>query len=160
MSPTGRREGERTLIMSVPRLHRFFRAAAGLDVDKDDLKRYSDFVHARLYDLLVMAEATAKANGRDVIESWDLPITKGLQECSHQFAKLDHEIELQPILDRLAEAPQLDLTTTEETDRRLPLVAGGLSVALARSFAIIDPKLVNPSTADWNRAFALFDVLL
>ena len=160
MSPTGRREGERTLIMSVPRLHRFFRAAAGLDVDKDDLKRYSDFVHARLYDLLVMAEATAKANGRDVIESWDLPITKGLQECSHQFVRLDHEIELQPILDRLAEAPQLDLATTEETDQRLPLLAGGLSVGLARSFTIIDPKLVNPSTSDWQRAFALFDMLL
>jgi Domain of unknown function (DUF1931) len=93
--------------MSVPRLHRFFRAAAGLDVDTDDL-------HARLYDLLVMAEATAKANGRDVIESWDRPITKGLQECTHQFVRLDHEIELQPILDRLAERP----STTWRPPRR------------------------------------------
>ena len=54
MSPTGRREGERPLIMSVPRRRRFFRAAAGLDVENDNLKRYSDFVHARLYDLLVV----------------------------------------------------------------------------------------------------------
>jgi hypothetical protein len=160
VNPTGRLEGERTLIMSVPKLERFFRAVAGLDVDKDDLKRYSNFIHAKLYDLLLMAVATAKANGRDVIEPWDLPITKGLQERIHQFTRLDQEIELQPILDRLAEAPQLDLATSQETDHRLPLVAGGLSVGLARSFTIIDPKLVNPSTAHWQRAFAVFDLLL
>ncbi len=148
------------LIMSVPKLKRFFRAASGLDVDKDDLKRYSDFIHAKLYDLLVMAEATAKANGRDIIQPFDLPITKGLQERIHQFVKLDEAIELQPILDRLAEAPQLDLATDDDTDQRLPLVAGGLSVGLARSFTIIDPKLVNPSTGHWQRAFELFDLLL
>ena len=102
--------------------------ASGLDVDEDDLKRYSDFIHAKLYDLLVMAEATAKANGRDIIQPFDLPITKGLQERIHQFVKLDEAFELQPILDRLAEAPQLDLATDDDTDQRLPLVAGGLSV--------------------------------
>jgi hypothetical protein len=146
--------------MSVPKFERFFRAASGLDVDKDDLKRYSDFLHTKLYDLLVMAEAAAKANGRDIIQPWDLPITKGLQRCIHQFVKLDEAIELRPILDRLAEAPQLDLATHSDTDNRLPLVAGGLSVALARSFTIIDPKLVNPSTEHWQRAFELFGLLL
>src|ERR1700759_4268740 len=122
MSPTSRREGERTLIMSVPRLHRFFRSAAGLDVDKDDLKRYSDFVHAKLYDLLLMAEATAKANGRDIIQHWDLPITKGLRDPPHRSENPAETIELQPLLDRLAEAPQLDLATDDDTDRHLPLV--------------------------------------
>ena len=102
-------------------------AASGLDVDKDDLKRYSDFIHAKLYDLLLMATATAKANGRDIIQPWDLPITKGLQERIHEFVKLDEAIELQPILDRLAEAPQLDLATDDDTDQHLPLVAGGLT---------------------------------
>jgi hypothetical protein len=146
--------------MSVPRLERFFRAASGLDVDKDDVKRYSDFVHAKLYDLLVMAESTAKANGRDIIQPWDLPITKGLQERIHQFLKLDEAIELHPILDRLAEAPQLDLAIDDDTVQRLPLVAGGLSVALACSFGIIQPGLRNPSTEHWRRAFRLFDLLL
>ena len=31
-------------VMSIARFERFFRAAAGLDVDKNDRKRYSDFV--------------------------------------------------------------------------------------------------------------------
>ena len=111
-------------VMGIPRFERFFRAAADVDVDKDDLKRYSDFVHDRLYDLLMLAEANAKANGRDVIEPWDLPITKGLQECSHEFEKLEQDIELEPFLAHLAAQPQLDLAisdeTTQQSSRRLP----------------------------------------
>ena len=44
-------------IIGVPRFDRFFRSAAGLDVDKDDLKRYNDFVHHKLHDLLMMGQA-------------------------------------------------------------------------------------------------------
>jgi hypothetical protein len=33
-------------------------------------------------------------------------------------------------------------------------------VALAHSFKIIEPGLKNPQTAHWERAFALFDLLL
>jgi uncharacterized protein DUF1931 len=44
-------------------------------VDKTDLKRYGDFVHRKTYDLLLMAQAKPKANARDVIEPFDLPIT-------------------------------------------------------------------------------------
>ncbi|MFD8274682.1 DUF1931 family protein [Streptomyces flaveolus] len=38
------------------KFERFFRAAAGLDVDGNDLKRYGDFVDAQLYDLPVVVE--------------------------------------------------------------------------------------------------------
>jgi Domain of unknown function (DUF1931) len=67
---------------------RFFRIAAGLDVDKQDLKRYSDFINRKLHDLLVRAEAVAKANGRVVIEPCDL----GLQESIHEFENIDKQI--------------------------------------------------------------------
>ncbi|MGZ3351115.1 MAG: DUF1931 family protein, partial [Xanthobacteraceae bacterium] len=40
-------------VMGVARFERFFRAAAGLDVDKEDLKRYADFVNRKIYDLLI-----------------------------------------------------------------------------------------------------------
>jgi hypothetical protein len=147
-------------VMGIPQFERFFRAAAGLDVDKSDLKRYSDFVHDEIHDLLIIGQATAKANVRDVIEAHDLPITKGLQEQIHEFRKLDEEIELQRLLEDLATRPLLDLTLAEETEGRLPLVAGGLSMALARSFKIIDTKLVNPQSVHWERAYRLFDLLL
>ncbi|WP_343908314.1 DUF1931 family protein [Nocardioides aquiterrae] len=146
--------------MGVPKFERFFRLAAGLDVDKEDLKRYSDFVGEKLYDLLVVAQANAQANGRDVIQPSDLPVTKGLQERIHEFRRLDEEVDLQPILVQLATWPPLDVTVSEETESRLPAVVGGLSVALARTFRILDPDLKNPQTTQWDRSSDLMSLLL
>jgi len=128
-----------THVMGVARFERFFRAAAGLDVDKEDLKRYADFVNRKIYDLLIRGEAVAKANGRDLIQPIDLPITKGMQENVHRFKEIDETIELRPILDRLIARPPLDLDLSEETEAELSAVGGGLSIALARTFKIIDP---------------------
>jgi Domain of unknown function (DUF1931) len=149
-----------TTVVNLPTFHRFFRGAAGLDVDKDDLKRYSDFIFRKIQDLLVMAQATARFNDRGMIEDWDLPITKGLQECVHAFEKMDEAIELQPLLGRLAAHPQLDLPYSEELERRLPLIAGGVSVALARAFKIVEPTLKHPAGEHWERIFRVFDTLL
>ena len=140
-------------IMGVARFERFFRVAADLGVDKDDLKRYNEFVHHKLYDLLIIGQGTARANDRGIIMPFDLPITKGLQESMHRFNNLDEDVELQPILEHLATLPALDLLVNEETQARLPAVAGGLSVALATTFKIIDPKLRNPQTTHWERSF-------
>jgi hypothetical protein len=146
--------------MGVARFERFFRTAARLDVDKQDLKRFSEFINHKIYDLLLRAEAAAKANGRDIIEPFDLPITKGLQESIHAFREMDETIELQPILDYLTARPPLDLAYSDATEARLPSIAGGLSVALARTFRIIDPDLKNPETKHWERCFRIFDLLL
>lgn len=146
--------------MGVPRFQRLFRAAAEVEVHKDDLKRFSDFVNHKLYDLLIRAEAAAKANSRDVIAPGDLPITKGLQESIHQFRKLDQEVEIDPILEQLASLPPLDLDYSEETRLQQPLIVGGLSVALARTFRLLDPKQKTPHTSQWERAFRIFDLLL
>lgn len=147
-------------VMGVARFERFFRAAAGLNVDKDDLKRFDDFVGQQVYDLLLIAQAAAKANRRDVVQPSDLPITKGLQESIHDFERIDQEVELQPILDQLAARPQLDLSLSEEVEARLPAIVGGLAVALARTLKIIDPDVKNPQSRHWERAFRIFDLLL
>lgn len=147
-------------VMGVSKFERFFRAAAGLDVDKSDLKRYNDFVNHKLYDLLLMARVAARANARDVIQPYDLPITKGLQESVREFDKLDAEIELVSIMDTLVARPPLEVDIGEEAETWLPRIAGGLSVALARTFKTIDPELTNPRTTHWNTAFRVFDLLL
>jgi hypothetical protein len=147
-------------IMGVARFERFFRAAAGLDVDKDDLRRYGDFVDQKVYDLLLVGQAAAKANSRDVVQPSDLPITKGLQESIHDFRRIDEEVELQPILDQLAARPPLDLSLGEDTEARLPAIVGGLSVALARTFRVVEPELKNPRTEHWERTFRVFHLLL
>jgi hypothetical protein len=146
-------------VMSATTFERFFRAAGGLDVDKGDLARYGEFVSSRILELLIAGMATANANGRDVIQPADLPITKGLQERIHEFQDLDEELELLPALERLIAWPP-DLIIGEKTEARLPLVAGGLSVALARLFTRVDPQLKNPQTRHWEQAFAIFELLL
>ena len=145
---------------AVARFQRLFRAAAGVDVDKNDLKRYDDFIDRKIYDLLLIGQAHAKANARDVIQPSDLPVTKGLQESIHAFRRLDEEIELRPILEELAKRPPLDLAVAEETEQALPEIAGGLTLALARAFTIIEPERRNPQTDQWVRVTALFDLLL
>jgi hypothetical protein len=147
-------------VMAVATFERFFRVAAGLDIDRNDLKRHSDFVHQKIHDLLIRGEANAKANVRDVIEPWDLPITKGLQERIHEFEKLNEDIEIEPILERLATWPQLPAELSRNTTAELPAIAGGLSVALAQAFTIIDAKVANPATEHWERAIRLFDLLI
>jgi Domain of unknown function (DUF1931) len=72
----------------ISKLERFFREAASL------VKRYEEFVTLKIGDLLLRGDANARANGRDIIQSHDLPITKGLQECIHVFEHLDKDIGL------------------------------------------------------------------
>lgn len=149
-----------TRVTSLAKFERLFRAAAGLDIDKKDFKRYRDFVNQKTYDLLIRGKAAAKANGRDIIEPCDLPITKGLQERIHEFRAIDQEIELRPILDYIASRRPLDLACSVETEAQLPRIVGGISVALARTFKITDPTLKNPQTMQWERAIRIFDLLL
>src|SRR3979409_2279534 len=127
-------------LMGIAKFEHFFRLAAGLDVDKSDLKRYSDFVNGKIHDLLLRGQAAAKANGRVIIEPFDPPITKGLQESIHDFRNIDEQIDLKPILDHLAALPPLDLAYSSETERRRPTIAAGINRGL--------PARVTRHTAD------------
>jgi Domain of unknown function (DUF1931) len=147
-------------VMGFTKFERFFRAAGEVSVDRDDLKRYLDFGNDALYDLLIIGQTTAKANLRDVIQPWDLPVTKGLQESMHAFERLDEEIELRPILESLAARPPLDMTLDVDTEARLPQLFGAVSVALARTFRLIDADIKAVHTVEWDRAFQLFRQLI
>jgi hypothetical protein len=147
-------------VTGATRFQRFFRVVAGFNVDKDDVRRYNDFVNQKVWDLLIIARATAKANGRDVILPADLPIARGLKQSIQDFAEMEGELQLEPLLDRLAVRPQLGVALDEETDRLLPRVVGGFSVALARSLRLINPDLENPSTGHWEQVLRVFDQLV
>jgi len=149
--------------MAVPgtaTFERLFREIASLDVDKSDLKRYQDFVRDKVADLLVIGEAHAKADQRDVVELRDLPITKGLQETIHDFREVSLAADTVRLLRDIVTVPQMDLSIADETDAALPELAGALTLALGRTFRILDPTLENPATDAWERAFRVFDLLL
>ena len=95
-----------------------------------------------------------------MIEPPYLPVAKGLQESVHKFEKLEEEIELVPLLGQLAARPPLEVAIAEDTQAMLPALAGGLSVALAHSFRIVDPETRNPQTHQWEVVFRVFDLLL
>ena len=128
-----------------------FRVAAELELGKADLERYEAFLDERVYSLLLRGEANAKWSGDLIIEPWNVPITAGLQECIHVFNKMDETIELQPILDRLEKRPPLGLVYSDDTEGMLPEIGGGLTVALARAFKILDPALKHPHSEHWDR---------
>jgi hypothetical protein len=90
------------------------------DVDKEDIKRYYEFVDQKVADLLLVAQHTAKANHRIAVEPRDFPITKGLQETIHAFEALDLDIGLERILEKTVPEPQMDLPYSAETGARLP----------------------------------------
>lgn len=146
--------------IGVAAFERFFREAASLDVDKADIARYEDFVRVKVADLLIVAQAKASADDRDVIELRDLPITKGLQETIHAFRRFDASGEFRRLLEQVTVRPPLDRAVSDEVDAALPEVAGGLSLALGRTFPIIDPDLRNPQTHHWERAIRVFNLLL
>lgn len=148
------------MVMAISQFERLFREAASLDIDKSDIKRLGDFVNQRLHDLLLLGQAAAKANGRDVIQFHDLPVTKGLQEQMHLFRDMDEDIGLGGILDHLAKLPSLDLAYSEAVEQRLPELAGGITISLAKVFKAVNPKLKNPASAEWEQVEKLYQILL
>ena len=148
------------MIMGVAQFERLFREAASLDIDKNDLKRLSDFLGKKIYDLLVVAERNAKYNGRDIIYEPDVPVTKGLQETIRDFEAMDVAVALEPVLDHLAGLPPLDLEVSEDVRALLPKLAGALVVAAARVLRELEPGLKNPQTEHWERLERVFDQLI
>ena len=147
-------------ILGQSRFQQFFRVSAGLHVDKNDLKRYRDFFNRKLYDMLVTGQTTARENLRDILLPADLPITKGLQQCMHEFQKIDTDIGLLSLLEEMEVVPPTDLALSKETETKLPQVAGGVSVALARTIRILDPGFKAPHSRDWEEAFGVMDLLI
>src|ERR1700691_450113 len=126
-------------VMGFVKFERFFRAAGGVGGDRDDNQRYLDFVNGAIYDLL---------------------ITKGLQESIHSFERLEEDIEIQPILEQLAARPPLDKALADDTAARLSPIFGGISVALARTFKLIDADVKAVHSEEWERAFSFFRLLI
>jgi hypothetical protein len=83
-----------------------------------------------------------------------------LQESAHAFRRVEEEIELGPILESLVARPPLDYALSEATQTRLPELFGGVSVALARTFKLVDADMKAVHSQEWDRAFSIFRLLI
>ncbi len=117
-------------VMGFHHLEELFRRSAGLDIKKGHAKEITDIVEQKLYDILLMGQKSAKYNGRDVIWKSDLPITKGMEESIARFKKLEQDLPVKDILERLATYPPL-IELEVELEESLPEIVGGLTLVLA-----------------------------
>jgi len=147
------------IVPGATHIETLFRRVAGIDLDKSDLSRVRRFVDGIVYDMLVIAVGRARANARDIIQPWDLPVGKGLQERIHEFRTYDVAVELEPLLKSLEKLPPLELDYSVEVEEFLPELIGGLTVALAHIFKVLEPGLKNPQTEHWEKAEAIFRLL-
>jgi hypothetical protein len=141
-----------------------FRRVASLDLDKTDVKRVYDTVDRLLRDLLARAEAVAQANGRDIMAPHDLPLTAGLDHNVDEFKRLvrtDPEFkDIRELVEKVAPLPPMDLGYSDELEREMPDVGGGLMVTIARTLRAIYPDLKQPQTREWEGLDAVFRVVL
>jgi len=146
--------------MGVSRLEQLFGKAGRLDGDKSARSRLSQFLNRKVADLLLAAQARAKADARDLIEARDPPITQGLQGSIQQIRKLDVALALGPIPGQPAELPPLEPDLTEKARQRLPEVVGVSVVRPAHTFPALDREVKNPETWHGQRAIEVSDPLL
>jgi hypothetical protein len=140
----------------IPVFQRFFRSVASIKIDKNDVRRFREFIDEEIDDIAISGRNSARWNSRDVVVAQDLPITKGVQERMREFDKLEEAREIRELLRQVVRQPPADVTFSDETEDLLPELFGGLSIALARSFRVVDPTASHPSPEHWNRVFTLF----
>ena len=147
-------------ISGVKKFEKLFRRVGSMDVDKNDIVRLNDFINKAIYRLLETGMKRAKENGRDVVWYSDLPITQGLESNIEEFRQVDEELDLSEILETIAGLPPLPLEIGVEIENELPNIAGGITIALIKSFKVINPTKKNPQTEDWNQVTKIFETLL
>ena len=98
---------------------------------------------------------------RDVIEPWDLPITKGLQESTHAFQRLEEEIESahSGVADGQAAALLRD-PGRGDRGQATAAVRRHQRLALARTFKLIDAELKAVHSEEWEGTFNLLRLLI
>ena len=148
------------MIIGYNRLKEFLRRSAGLDIDKNDMKRLTDLIGKKLNDLLVIGVRNASYNNRDIIMEPDLPLTKGFLEHMQDFRRYEESIELKPILDHLATYPPLERALSLEVEAMLPELAGTLAMLAGHAMKIIDPDVKNPRGDMWEKVLCLMESLL
>jgi hypothetical protein len=149
-----------TVPSGVPVFQRFFRSVGHVELDRNDVKRFRAFVDEMIDDIAITGRNAATSNGRDVIAPQDLPVMKGVQERMREFDGLDEADEIRGLLAQTVRRPPADVTFSEETEDVLVELFGGLAVALARTFRIVDPEVVDPGTEHWERVSTIFRQVL
>jgi len=118
-------------VVGVHKLEELFKESADLKIHKNKLKEVTDIIDKKFHDLLLIGEANAKYNGRDVIWYSDLPLTKAFRESMQKFEKLDSKLELDDVLEHIKTLPPI-YSIEISLEEKLTLIVGTLIYILAK----------------------------
>jgi hypothetical protein len=135
------------MVAGYNRVKDLLRRSAGIDIDKSDMKRLSDLIGGKLYDLLVIGVRNASYNSRDIIMEPDLPLTKAFLERMQDFRRYDEQIGLKEIFEQLSGYPPLERALSANVEAMLPGVAGTLAMLARETMKVIDPDVKNLDNA-------------
>ena len=142
------------------KIEQLFKKAAGMQLAKNKVAEVEEKVDQKLHEMLVVTEANAGYNNRDIIWYSDMPLTKAMRESMQKFVELEEALALQPILDRLAVHPPLKREMEAELEKKLPEIVGTLIYVLANITKAFSPKDNAVSEEELHRAFQVLDLTI
>jgi len=151
-------------VVGLPRLQALYRRFVGLDLDKGRASEVLEVAEKKLGDLFEVAAERARAEGREVVEWRDLPITKGLAATMERYERereklQDPRLDLGPILEFLSR-PLGGLEVSEEVREKLPSLAATMLLLVGYVVKLVDPGARKPSKQDIERAARILDLTL
>ena len=153
-----------TRIVGYSRLEGLYRTFLGLDLDKGKAEMIIDFSAKKLEDLFRVGMERAYARGGDVVEYYDLPITRGLAETIEWYRRererlRDPRLELGPIVDYLL-ARVRGLVIGESVRENLQDLTADLLLLLGLVVKHVDPGVRKPGKEALERAARILDLTL
>ncbi len=146
-------------IVGTHKIEELYKKAAGLRIPKNRIKELSDIIDNKLHDLLLVGEANAKYNGRDVIWYSDLPLTKAFRESMRKFEVLEEELNLQDVLDHMKTLPPM-FSLEIELEKKLTDIVGTLVYIMANITKEFSKEDNVVSFEDHNRAKTILDLMI
>ncbi len=142
------------------KIEELFKKGAGLRLAKNKVAEIEEAIDRKLYDMLLVAQESAGYNSRDVIWLSDLPLTNAMKRSMREFVQLEEELELAPVLERLATHPPLKYGMEVALEKRLPEIVGTLIYILAKIVKEFSPRDNTVSEDELKRAFRVLDMLV
>ncbi len=146
-------------VVGFKKIEAVFKKAASLELDKSKADRIVDIVEKKFHDLLLIAVEKAGYNGRDIIMSADMPLTKGFEGSIREFKKLEEEVDIKDVLLFLEQIPPLKYPISKELEELLPEYIGALMLIVARVLKQIGAQR-KPSVEDIEKASRILDLTL
>jgi len=153
-----------TRIVGYTRLESLYRRFLGLDLDKSKAEMIIEVSSKKLEDLFRVGLERAYIRGSDVVEYYDLPITKGLQETIEWYRREreklnDPRLELGPIVDYLA-GRIMGLVIGETVRENLQDLTAAILLLIGLVIKLVDPGTRKPSKEAIERASRILDLTL